>query len=73
MKKSLLENDLRCNRPELDSEKNEYRLIDDFTKTPWPFHHYDSPLVAFIPEYGVTMWVDSKVILYKHDALGEGT
>ena len=51
---------------EFDSKKNEYRLIDDFTKTPWPFHHYDSPVVAFIPEYGVTMWADRKVHLYKH-------
>jgi hypothetical protein len=53
---------------EFDSEKDEYRLVDDFTKTPWPFGHYDSPLVAYIPEYGVTMWADSKVFLYKHDA-----
>lgn len=51
---------------EFDSAKNEYRLIDDFSKTKWPFHHYDSPIVAFIPEYGVTMWVDRKVHLYKH-------
>ncbi|MEK6237291.1 MAG: hypothetical protein N2C14_21480 [Planctomycetales bacterium] len=56
---------------EFDSEKNEYRLIDDFTKTPWPFHHYDAPLTAFIPEYDVTMWADRKVFLYKHNALGE--
>jgi len=53
---------------EFDSEKNEYRLIDDFKKTPWPFHHYDAPLVAFIPEYGVSMWADRKVHLYKHNA-----
>lgn len=52
---------------ELDSEKNEYRLIDDFTKTPWPFGRYDAPVVAFIPEYGVTMWADKKVHLYKHN------
>ena len=51
---------------EFDSSANEYRMIDDFTKTKWPFHHYDSPIVAFIPEYGVTMWVDRKVDLYKH-------
>ncbi|MHC4915332.1 MAG: hypothetical protein ACYTGB_07550 [Planctomycetota bacterium] len=53
---------------EFDSAKNEYRLADDFSKTPWPFHHYDAPMVAFIPEYGVTMWADRKVHLYKHDA-----
>ncbi len=51
---------------ELDSEKNEYRLIDDFTTTPYPFGRYDAPLVAYIPEYGVTMWADKKVHLYKH-------
>lgn len=53
---------------EFDSEKNDYRLIDDFTKTAWPFSRYDAPVVAFIPEYGVTMWADRKVHLYKHDA-----
>lgn len=53
---------------EFDSARNEYRLIDDFARTPWPFHHYDAPVVAFIPEYGVTMWVDRKVHLYKHNA-----
>jgi len=53
---------------EFDSETNEYRLIDDFTKTDWPFSRYDAPVVAFIPEYGVTMWADSKVHLYKHDS-----
>jgi len=53
---------------EFDSETNNYRLIDDFTTTPWPFSRYDAPVAAFIPEYGVTMWADSKVWLYKHDA-----
>jgi hypothetical protein len=52
---------------EFDSETNEYRLIDDFTKTAWPFHRYDAPVAAFIPEYGVTMWADRKVHLYKHN------
>ncbi len=54
------------NLVELDSEKDEYRLAADFTKTKWPFNRYDAPMVAFIPEYGVTMWADSKVMLYKH-------
>jgi hypothetical protein len=54
---------------EFDSEMNDYRLIDDFTKTEWPFGRYDAPVVAYIPEYGVTMWADSKVFLYKHDVL----
>jgi hypothetical protein len=53
---------------EFDSDKNVYRLIDDFTKTAWPFSRYDAPVVAFIPEYGLTMWADSKVFLYKHEA-----
>lgn len=53
---------------ELDSEKNEYRLLEDFSVNPWGFGRYDAPLVAYIPEYGVTMWADSKVLLYKHNA-----
>ncbi len=55
---------------EFDSEKNEYRLIDDFTKTPWPFRK-STPMVAYIPEYGVTMWADKKVHLYKHNPDGD--
>jgi hypothetical protein len=52
---------------EFDSEKNEYRLIDDFSKTKWPFYRYDGTVTAFIPEYGVTFWADrKKVHLYKH-------
>lgn len=52
---------------EFDSEKNEYRLIDDFSKTKWPFYRYDGTVSAFIPEYGVTFWADrKKVHLYKH-------
>ncbi len=51
---------------EFDSATNEYRLIADFTKTPWHFSKHESPLVAFIPEYGVIMWADRKVMLYKH-------
>ena len=34
---------------EFDGEKDKYRLIDDFTKTAWPFHRYDAPVVSFIP------------------------
>jgi hypothetical protein len=56
---------------EFDSAKNEYRLVDDFEKTPYPFVGYSHPMVAFIPEYGVTMWADKKVHLYKHDALAD--
>jgi hypothetical protein len=53
---------------EFDSGKNEYRLIDDFSQTPWPFGNYDAPKSVFVPEYGVTAWVDSRFHLYKHDA-----
>jgi len=52
---------------EFDSAKNEYRLLADFTKAPCPFKPYPT-VVAFIPEYGVTMWAENKVMLYKHDA-----
>lgn len=54
---------------EFDSKKNDYRLVDDFKETPWPFHRYDAPVVAYIPEYDVTMWVDREVHLYKHKSL----
>jgi hypothetical protein len=54
---------------EFDSDTNEYRLVDDFSKTPWPFHRYDMPIVAFIPEYGITMWAGTNnVWLYKQGA-----
>ncbi len=51
---------------EFDSATNTYRRIADFTETPWHFGNHESPLVSFIPEYGVTMWADKKVMLYKH-------
>jgi hypothetical protein len=54
---------------EFDSQANAYRLVDDFTTTAWPFNRYDMPVAASIPEYGVTMWVASKVWLYKHNAM----
>jgi hypothetical protein len=54
---------------EYDSQTQQARLLDDFTQTPWPFHHYDHPVVAFVPEHGVTMWAaNSRVMLYKHRA-----
>jgi hypothetical protein len=55
-----------ANFVEFDSATNEYRLIADFTQTAWPFNRHAAPLVAFIPEYGVTLWADGKVMLYKH-------
>lgn len=53
---------------EYDSIKDEHRLIDDFTITPWPFEQggIGSYIVAHIPEYGVTMWAGPKIFLYKH-------
>jgi hypothetical protein len=53
---------------DFDSDKNEWRLVDDFTTTPWPFENYGAPVVAYIPEYGVSMWISRKTFLYKHDA-----
>jgi hypothetical protein len=56
---------------ELDSAKNEYRLIEDFNKTSWPFDA--SLLTASVPEHGVTLWVGrNKVWLYKHAPDGGG-
>ncbi len=54
---------------EFDSASDRYRLIDDFSVTAWPFLRYEAPVVAFIPEYGVTMWADKRVLLYKHRAM----
>ncbi|MEX0717238.1 MAG: kelch repeat-containing protein [Planctomycetaceae bacterium] len=48
---------------EFDAEKNEYRRIEG--ELPWG---RTTPKAAFIREYGVTMWADEKVLLYKHDA-----
>jgi hypothetical protein len=57
---------------EFDSTANEYRLIEDFNQTRWPFGNHDMPVVAFIPEYNVSMWLgsNSKVVLYKHNPSG---
>jgi hypothetical protein len=55
---------------ELDGDTRTYRLVDDFTSTPFPFTRYDQPVVAFLPEHGVTMWVadrSERVWLYRHD------
>ncbi len=59
---------------EFDSDKNEYRLVEPFMAG-WPYNRYAMPVVAFIPEYGVTMWAEKTVHLYKHDpaaATGKG-
>ncbi len=51
---------------DFDSETGVYTLLDDFSVTPWPFENYDAPVVAPIPECGVTMWAARTVVLYKH-------
>jgi hypothetical protein len=53
---------------EFDADRNEYRLIDDFTETVWPFGRYDAPVAAYVPEHGVTMWASRETVLYKHEA-----
>ncbi len=55
---------------EFDSDKNEYRLIKSALAT-YPFGRYAMPVPAFIPEYGVIMWGEKRVYLYKHDPDGE--
>ena len=55
---------------EYDPETDEHRLLDDFTVTPYPWGNHCSPMVAFIPEYGVSMWADGRVFLYKHNPDG---
>lgn len=55
---------------ELDGDTRTYRLVDDFTTTTFPFSRYDQPVVAFLPEHGVTMWIadrSEEVWLYRHD------
>ena len=52
---------------EFDPDANEYRLLDDFSKTPYP----GQLLAAYIPEYGVSMWTGtSRVFLYRHNPDG---
>lgn len=53
---------------EFDSDMNEYHQVEAGGPQ-WPFGRYAMPVVAFIPEYGVTMWAEHKVYLYKHDAV----
>lgn len=52
---------------EFDSDRNQYKLVKEFGAN-WPFRRYAMPVPAFIPEYGVTMWAEKRVYLYKHDA-----
>ncbi|MGH1344200.1 MAG: hypothetical protein ACRBN8_21755 [Nannocystales bacterium] len=52
---------------EFDSQADVYTLIDDFSETPWPFSSSEAPIVASIPECGVTAWAtESQLQLYKH-------
>jgi len=55
---------------EFDSDKNDYRPVEALAAK-WPYSGYAMPVVAFIPEYGVTMWAEQKVYLYKHDSPAE--
>ncbi len=52
---------------EFDSDRNQYKEIKEFGAN-WPFRRYAMPVPAFVPEYGVTMWADGSVFLYKHAA-----
>jgi hypothetical protein len=54
---------------EFDSARDEYRPVEVLGRQ-WPFGRYAMPVVAFIPEYGVTMWAEQQVYLYKHNASG---
>ncbi|MFW5871036.1 MAG: hypothetical protein ACOCVH_00970 [Verrucomicrobiota bacterium] len=56
---------------DFDSEKNQWRKVADMTGDAWLFERYGSPVVAYIPEYGVSMWVTSNTYLYKHDPDGD--
>lgn len=53
---------------EFDSSKNEYRRLEAMERG-FPYDRYAMPVVTFIPEYGVSMWAEKKVYLYKHDAV----
>jgi len=50
---------------DFDSVKNEYRKVEGY-KAPWS--KYEMPVPAAIPEYEVVMFIDRKLMLYKHDA-----
>lgn len=52
---------------EFDSDQDEFRSVE-VLGAQWPFKRTAMPVVAFIPEYGVTMWAEQKVYLYKHAA-----
>lgn len=50
---------------DFDSVKNEYRKVEGY-KAPWS--KYEMPVPASLPEHGVVMFIDRKLMLYKHDA-----
>ncbi|MBE7462200.1 MAG: hypothetical protein HS116_01790 [Planctomycetes bacterium] len=56
---------------EFDSNANEYRAVETAIAQ-WPFKSSAMPVCAFIPEYGVSMWADGKVYLYKHAPAAAG-
>jgi len=55
---------------EFDSDQNEYRPVAA-AAAQWPYNRIAMPVVAFVPEYGVTMWAEHKVYLYKHQPAGK--
>lgn len=50
---------------EFDSRANEFTLLDDFQKTAWPFHKYEMPVGAYVPEHGVVVFVGRQMHVYK--------
>lgn len=51
---------------EFDSAANTYKQVADYKKP--AFGKHELPVPASIPEYGVIMFIDKKVRLYKHKA-----
>ena len=56
---------------ELDSETEEYRVVEKAAAFPWSYYTRPYTVSAFIPEYNVIMFANGKVHLYKHDPNGE--
>lgn len=52
---------------EFDSDKNDFAPAEALASQ-WPYSRYTMPVVAFVPEYGVTLWAEQKVYVYKHNA-----
>lgn len=50
---------------EIDSVKNTWKKVDGYKK---PWNKYQMPVPAAVPEYGVTIIIDKKMYVYKHNA-----